>query len=135
MKRLLISTVLVLISFSNYAKKIECLAHPDYPNNRGFSAEIELIKNNDKLNVKIGKLNLSDTWPLERSCSSPLSFSNATYVGSKTKDGFKFGLDNGKECGFVFHISINKKTPTLLMPHHNYKVFGEKPFLARCKTL
>jgi len=134
MKRLLISTVLVLISFNNHAKKIKCLAHPDYPNDRGFSVEIEIIKNNDKLNVKIDKLNLSGTWPLEQSCSSPLNFSNATYVGSQTRDGFKFGLDNGKECGFVFHIAINKKTPTLLMPHHTYKVFGEKPFLAQCKT-
>ena len=135
MNRLLITTVLVLISFNIYAKKIECLAHPDYPNDRGFSAEIELIQNNDKFKVKIEKLSLSDNWPLEKSCSSPLEFSNVTFVGSQTKDGFKFGLDNGKECGFVFHISINNKTPTLLMPHHTFKVFGEKPFLARCKTL
>jgi len=135
MNRLLISTVLVLISFYSTAEKVECLAHPNYSDDRGFSAEIELIQNHDKLKVKIKSLNLSHGWPLEQSCDSPLNFSNVTFAGSRTREGFKFGLDNEKECGFVIHISLNNKSPTLLMPRRTYKVYGEKPFLAQCQTL
>ena len=87
------------------------------------------------MNIKIDNLNLSDTWPLVQACDSPLNFSNVTFVGSQTMEGFKFGLDNEKECGFVFHISINNEMPTLLMPRRTYKVYGEKPFLALCKPL
>ena len=123
----------LLFSGSVLSKTYECVEHPSWPDDRKFSAKIVTSNLNDKNEAEVLSLNLSEAWPLDSKCDSPI-------IGMKLFGVFdgkelKLSLENGKECGFVLYISADKNNPAMLSPRKSYKVFGESPYLAKCNVL
>lgn len=112
-----------------------CDHHPEWPNDRKFKAKIEVTKVSDGLEAKIIDMKLSEPWPLPNQCDSPLTIENQKMDGWPQGAEAKFWLSNDKECSFMIYLTLKGDDPTMLSPRKTYKVFGEKPYLARCKAI
>jgi|GEM_PF-2953791 len=123
--------VLWLVSTGVMSESYHCVSHPSWPDDRTFSAVIDINQSAQGIQAQLLDLTLSEEWPLLPRCDSPQMGMNLSAV--KEKDEVKLFLKDAKTCGFMFYISTNEVNPSLLSPQKSEKVFGEAPYLAQCK--
>ena len=126
---------LLFVSFTSVAETFVCDHHPEWPSDRKFKAKIEVIEVADGLEAKLIDINLSEPWPLAKKCDSPLMIEGQKMEGWPQGREAKFSLLNDKECSFMIFLILEGDEPSMLSPRKTYKVFGEKPYLARCTAI
>ncbi|MDQ7048681.1 MAG: hypothetical protein Q9M92_03760 [Enterobacterales bacterium] len=111
----------------------KCIEHPLWSEDKKFKAVLDISETKSAIIATINALSINAAWPLDSSCDKPIV--GAKLIGVKNINELKLSLANEKECGFVLYLSVSANNPTLLSPRRSYKVFGEKPYLAKCNKL
>lgn len=123
----LILPFLLFASFASTAETFICAHHPEWPNDRKFKAEIEVIKVADGLEAKLIDIKLSEPWPLTKQCDSPLTIKNQKMEGWPQGSEAKFWLPNDKECSFMIYLTLEGDEPTMLSPRKRTKFLVKSP--------
>ena len=124
-------TISCLFTFSSFAEDYTCVNHTDWPNDRSFTAVISVKTNS----VVVTGLSLSENWPLTKQCDSPLVKSPIEFNRNLLVSEISFGPYSDNECTYVFVLNSEETDLALLHPIRSDKIWGEKPFLARCTAI
>jgi len=125
--------IITLFSVTAKSEVFECKEHDAWPDDKKFSAEIEVMGKDKNIRAKVKSLSLSEPWPLVSACDQPKLGSDL--IGYEEAGEIKLSLASGKECGFMLFLSKSVEKPSMLSPRKNYKVFGHSPYLAACHAL
>ncbi len=124
-------TISFLLNFSILAEDFTCVQHSEWPNERSFAATIKVSEEH----VTVSNLQLSESWPLPKECDSPLLVKSITYNRNMHIKEISFGPYSDNECSYFYSLKFDDEDLALLHVVRSAKVWGEKPFLARCTAI
>lgn len=128
---LLIFGISTFINVTCFAENYFCEADPFKANERSFTASIDL----DKDFVTVTALTLSEDWPLSDECDSPVGLERLKLNRNKNVREISFGPYSGKQCSYFFILNNEDSDVALLFPVRGSKVYGERPYLAKCNAI
>ena len=124
-------TISCLFTFSIFAEDYTCVQHSEWPNERSFVATIKVSEDH----VIVSKLQLSESWPLPKECDAPSIIKDTTYKRNMHIKEISFGPYSDNECSYFYSLNFDDADLALLHVVRSAKVWGEKPYLARCTAI
>lgn len=110
----------ILFSFNCFSEQYRCTEHSGWPNERSFTATIEVAKES----VTVSNLQLSELWPLPEHCDAPLIGGTTKYKRNMHIKEVSFGPYSDNECGYVYSLNFDEKDFALLHVVRSVKVWG-----------